>query len=105
MRINANAPRLWLLGIAASLTVNLYKMEQNFLSRKIQLRMLMNGSIGAGHLLDREMSKLTRSALQDLIDLIIPLSIMGYINISASTVGLAGSITSVMGAMAIYPAD
>lgn len=105
--INQTAPRLWFLGILASLVVNLHKIQKNFLQRQMEMRLLLQGTPqgGLAKVLDKEMRKVTRDALQDMIDLVIPLSLMGWIDVSAGTVGLAGAITSVMGAAAIYPSN
>ena len=102
--INLQAPRLWLSGILASLAVNLHKMQLNFKARKAEMK-IQNAEACALSLLDKDLRKITRDALQDLIDLVIPLSIVGWIDISPGTVGLAGSVTSLMGAAAIYPSS
>lgn len=39
--------------------------------------------------------------LQDLLDLIIPLSIIGVLNVSPGSVGLVGTATSLIGAYSI----
>lgn len=103
--INRQAPRLWLLGILASLSVNLHKVQKNFLQRQMGTKLLVQGApvVTPSGMLDQEMRKLTKDTLQDLIDLVIPMSILGYVNVSSGTVGLAGSITSLMGAASIYP--
>lgn len=98
--INKEAPRLWLIGIMASLSVNLHKIQKNFLARKIDAKIIMQGGTGS---LDKEMKKVTKDAVQDLIDLVIPLSILGWVNVTPGTVGLAGTITSIMGAASLYP--
>ena len=104
--INKHAPRLWLVGILASLMVNLHKMQQNFMQRQVQAKLLVQGAPAGGKaLLDKEMQKVTRDTLQDLIDLTIPLSIVGWLDLSPGTVGLAGSITSLMGAASLYPSS
>lgn len=103
--INRHAPRLWLFGILASLMVNLHKMQKNFMERQITMKLLVQGGPNASPflLLDKEMRKVTKDTLQDLIDLVIPLSIIGWLDLSPGTVGLAGSITSLMGASSVYP--
>lgn len=101
--INQTAPRLWLLGIASSLLVNLHKIQKNFLRRQVDVHLLIQGAPKGRELLDGEMKKYTKDALQDLIDLIIPLSMLGWINVSPGTVGLAGTITSIMGATSLFP--
>ncbi|PJF16785.1 Pex11p [Paramicrosporidium saccamoebae] len=98
--INAQAPRLWLLGILSSLGVNLHKIQKNFSQRQFHL-MVQSAPMG----LDKEMKKTTKDTVQDLIDLIIPMSLLGYVNVSSGTVGLAGSITSLMSAASIYPRE
>ncbi len=105
--INQNAPRLWLLGILASLLVNLYKIQKNFLQRQVEIRLLLQGAPkeGLAKMLDKEMRQVTRDALQDMIDLVIPLSMLGWIKASPGTVGLAGAITSVVGTDELYPSN
>lgn len=86
LAINKQAPRLWMLGIAASLMVSLYKLEMKRRQGKVSL-----------------WDPLVYKAVQDAIDLLIPLSITGWLPLSSGTVGLAGTITSLMGAWSIYP--
>lgn len=106
--INKYAPRLWLFGILSSLSLNLYKLQATFERRQVHLRKLLV----AGHLnelgeklkgLDEEGKKVAQSALIDMIDVIIPLSMLGFIEISPGVVGLAGTITSVLGAASLWP--
>lgn len=106
--INKQAPRLWLFGILSSLALNLYKLQSIFERRQIHLRQLLVG----GHLqelgakvkgLDEEGRKAAQSALSDMIDLIIPLSMLGFIDISPGVVGLAGTVTSILGAISLWP--
>lgn len=47
-------------------------------------------------LADLEMRQAVKDALQDLVDLIIPLSLMKVMDINQGTVGLAGSISSLL---------
>jgi hypothetical protein len=46
-----------------------------------------------------------KATLQDLIDLVIPLSLMGIIDVSPGVVGLAGTITSLLGAASLWPSS
>lgn len=123
--INKHAPRLWLLGIASSLALNLYKVQGNFEKRQVHLRQLLGrGSVSdiAGQFvaLDkcdrvalslaltphfRESKKTVQAAVQDMIDLVIPLSLTGFLDVSPGMVGLAGTITSVLGAISIWPSS
>lgn len=103
--INKNAPRLWLFGILSNLTINLQKIQKNFNSRQLHEKLRKEGapSVMNAMVLDREMRSACQGAIQDMIDLLIPLSILGWLNLSPGTIGLAGSITSIMGASNIYP--
>lgn len=100
--VNKQAPRLWLLGILSNLMVNLHRIQVNFQQRQFQL---LTEPLSVTKVLDKEMRKLTKDALQDLIDLVIPLSLTGWVEASPGTVGLAGSITSLMGAVSLYPSS
>lgn len=53
----------------------------------------------------RETKKVVQSTIQDMIDLIIPLSLMGMIDVSPGVVGLAGTVTSILGAISAWPAS
>lgn len=44
-----------------------------------------------------------QSAIVDMVDMVIPLSLIGVINVSPGVVGLAGTVTSVLGAMSLWP--
>ena len=52
----------------------------------------------------RETRKIVQSALSDLIDTVIPMSLVGLVDISPGVVGLAGTVTSVLGAISLWPA-
>ena len=102
--VNKNAPRLWFIGILASLLTNLYKVRCGYMQRVGGFSLLTKAEPhGLSSIMDVEMQRLTKDSLQDLIDLVIPLSLMDWIKVSSGTVGLAGSITSLMGATSIYP--
>ena len=102
--INDLAPRLWLTGLIASLLYNLYRAECHFKDAfeegKIKdvsgglLKMTKYDPIFQSHLLD---------ALQDLLDMCIPLTLSNMIQFSQGTVGLAGTITSLLGARSQWP--
>jgi len=97
MLINKQAPRLWLLGIVSNLMINLHKIHLNYHSISLLSGLHKNQEA------EGELRKASKDAVQDMIDLIIPLSLMGWISVSPGTVGLAGSITSLMGALSLYP--
>lgn len=97
--INRIAPRLWLLGIASGALVNLH-----LLNKYLTLKKSKSTELEFKAESDKVIEKYSQNILQDFIDLLIPLSIMGWIPLTQGTVGLAGSITSLMGAYSIYPA-
>lgn len=97
MLINEQAPRLWLLGIVSNLMINLHKIHRTYHSIS-----LLSGTCKSREA-EYELRKASKDAIQDMIDLIIPLTLMGWISVSPGTVGLAGSITSLMGALSLYP--
>lgn len=41
-------------------------------------------------------------SLQDLVDIVIPVSMMGIVDIDAMWVGVAGIFTSVLGGISVY---
>lgn len=87
----------------------MYKLQVNFEKRQIHLRELVGrgskGSLTEKLLgLDKETRKIVQSALSDLIDTVIPLSLVGLVDISPGVVGLAGTVTSVLGAVSLWPA-
>ena len=102
--VNDLAPRLWLTGLIASVLYNLYRAESHFKEAmsegKIKdfsggfLKMVQHDPIFQSHLLD---------ALQDLLDMTIPLTLSNMYTFSQGTVGLAGTITSLMGARSLWP--
>jgi len=47
-------------------------------------------------LIDLEMRQTVKDTLQDLVDLVIPLSLMRVMDVSQGTVGLAGSVSSLL---------
>lgn len=104
--VNDLAPRLWLTGLVASLLCNLYRAEYHFKDAfeegKIKdasggfVKMLKHDSIFQAHLLD---------ALQDLLDMCIPLSLSNMYQFSQGAVGLAGTVTSLMGARSLWPSN
>jgi hypothetical protein len=55
------------------------------------------------HEADGETRQAAKDALQDLVDLIIPLSLMGTIPASPGVVGLAGTFTSILGLTTMWP--
>ena len=97
------APRLWLIGLLSSLAYNIYRAETHL---KICIE---EGKIKSSPEFfslikdDHALRNLLLEALQDLLDLIIPLSLSGMIEFSPGIVGLAGTITSILGSRNLWP--
>lgn len=99
--VNRNAPRLWLLGLLSSLSLNLYKIHRLnpdcLKSRGDAHEALCKG-------LDHQATRqVVKDALQDAVDLVIPLSLMGSIDVNPGVVGLAGTFTSCLGISSLLP--
>ena len=54
---------------------------------------------------DGETRQAAKDALQDLIDLIIPLSLSGAVQASPGVVGAAGTVTSLLALTTMWPAS
>jgi hypothetical protein len=92
-----------MIGLLASLAYNIYRAETHI---KICIE---EGKIRSSHEFislvkdDHALRNFFLEALQDLIDLIIPLSLSGMIEFSPGTVGLAGTVTSILGSRNLWP--
>lgn len=102
--VNENAPRLWLLGLVSSLSLNLYKIHrlqpllQKCTVTPAELREIVQEA-------DGETRQAAKDALQDLIDLIIPLSLIGSVQVSPGIVGAAGTVTSILALTTMWPSS
>jgi hypothetical protein len=103
--VNENAPRLWLLGLVSSLSLNLYKIH------RLQPLLLQKCTVAPAELrqivkeADGEMRQAAKDALQDLVDLIIPLSLTGSLQVSPGVVGAAGTFTSILSLTTLWPSS
>lgn len=52
---------------------------------------------------DGETRQAAKDALQDLVDLIIPLSLSGVVQLSPGVVGAAGTFTSILSLTTLWP--
>lgn len=95
------APRLWLTGLAASFLYNIYRIELTLRENKEEGK-LESGIFNAFYK-DPLLQKCLVDAFQDLVDMIIPLSISGMISFDQGTVGAAGTITSIIGIVNLWP--
>lgn len=106
--LNYYAPRCWLFGLLSSLSTNLYKLQSEHNAKEIKTK-LLRLSMGEHHSLaerinslDQGTRQLVLDSLQDLVDIIIPISMMNVIEIDAMWVGVAGIFTSVLGGISVY---
>ena len=102
--MNENAPRFWLLGLLSSLSLNLYKIHR--LQPQIQQSIVQQKFLDLEQVIkqtDEQTRQAAKDALQDLVDLIIPLSLMGTLQVSPGFVGLAGTFTSILSRTTLWP--
>ncbi|KAG0363641.1 Peroxisomal membrane protein PMP27, partial [Mortierella sp. AD032] len=99
------ANKFWLAGIVFSFVSSLYKTRQIQIRRHSALRGLKHrGESEKSYsrtelsLLDREQHALNKALLLDGLDLLIPSSGLGYVDLDDGVVGLIGTATSLMGA-------
>ncbi|KAF9431496.1 Peroxisomal membrane protein PMP27 [Entomortierella beljakovae] len=97
------ANKFWLAGIIFGFLTGLYK------TRQIQIRQgrLENHSKGESSsvrsdlkILSREQHEVNKQLVQDALDMFIPATGLGYVNLDDGAVGLIGTITSIMGGQA-----
>ncbi|GBC08688.1 hypothetical protein RclHR1_08300004 [Rhizophagus clarus] len=98
-RINDNAYKAWLTGLIFSIIHGLYKLHQTSSQRSF----LISKAETSEHLEDnvtrnRERKAAIRQLIQDLLDLTIPATALGYLRLEDGLVGLTGFISSIMGA-------
>jgi hypothetical protein len=86
------------------LSLNLYKIHRlqpalTLQSRKISPADLRKIAVEA----DGETRQVAKDALQDLVDLLIPLSLSGTLQLSPGVVGAAGTFTSILALTSLWP--
>lgn len=95
---------MWLLGLVSSLSLNLYKIHR--LQPQIQQSVVSHKFLELGQVVkqtDEQTRQAAKDALQDLVDLVIPLSLMGNLQVSPGVVGLAGTFTSILSLTTLWP--
>ena len=129
--VNTNAARCWFVGLLFAVCADLYRLRNNLQRLSILSKAsTINGAGGKPALKtdedalkkevatlqkyslincfeslfnSREQQKIMLEVIQDALDLIIPGSILEYINVSQGVVGLVGTITSIIGWSAAWP--
>ena len=89
--------------MVSSLSLNLYKIHRlQPIVKKIpavtcaELRQIVKEA-------DGETRQAAKDALQDLVDLVIPLSLTGSLQVSPGVVGAAGTFTSILALTSMWP--
>ncbi|EGF79222.1 hypothetical protein BATDEDRAFT_89538 [Batrachochytrium dendrobatidis JAM81] len=112
--ITRRSNRFWLCSLVASLMGTVYKLR-NINHRSAQEIKVYKAIVSnkltdeAVSTVDKTISKLNSerkalfiSAIQDSIDLLIPATGLGYITVDSGVIGIAGAITSLIGAYSLY---
>ncbi|KAF9949077.1 Peroxisomal membrane protein PMP27 [Mortierella alpina] len=101
------ANKFWLAGITFSFLSGLYKTRQIQIRRSSAARGIKHHgesekSYARTELksLAREQHAVTKQLVQDGLDILIPSTGLGYLNLDDGAVGLIGTVTSIMGAEA-----
>ena len=93
---NYYAPRFWAIGLLASASLNTRKL--------LSWRQESIARISAGTTVNAEFRRIAEDAqarviamdlVQDLLDLVIPLSLSGIVEVNQGVVGVCGTVTSV----------
>jgi peroxin-11B len=112
--LNRYAYRFWLVGLLCSLGMDVYKLE-HLIRKRIQFEEEALGKTPESpstetttidlKMLQKQMNAVTLDLVRDLLDLLIPGSALGYIQLESGVVGLIGTITSLIGAYQIWPSS
>ncbi|KAJ1549653.1 hypothetical protein HK405_006523 [Cladochytrium tenue] len=98
------ANRFWLAALVASLLGDVYKLRQNLArarSEKARLRSAgEKADPSAVKALRSDRQKLLIATAQDGLDMLLPASGLGLVEVESGIVGLVGAVTSVMGGSA-----
>ncbi|KAJ3062137.1 Peroxisomal membrane protein PMP27, partial [Quaeritorhiza haematococci] len=104
--ISRRGNHFWLLALFFSLSGSLHKLRINLIKTDLETRILRAAAKdGKGDesaeknlkVLKKERFNLTLATVQDSLDVLIPSSLLNYINVEPGIVYLAGSITSILG--------
>lgn len=103
--ITKKAYQCWLFALVSAVLLDLYKLQTNAMKLEIANKMLKAGKLEAGEDAQKEVStlkaqrkELVLQTVQDTLDISIPASGLGYVQLESGVVGLFGMITSLLGA-------
>lgn len=102
-RISKNAARFWLFGISCSLVSGIYKTYMLVQRQRLATRPRATAEKEAErrvelHQISSESVGVRLQMLQDFCDWLNPLSNLDFVSLSDGTVGLAGTLSSLLGA-------
>ncbi|EER23761.1 Peroxisomal membrane protein PMP27 [Coccidioides posadasii str. Silveira] len=100
-KLQSQALKAWMAGLLCSAIAGIYSMW-----RLRDLERTVNKQDGEGALegkkIERERAAVTTQLVSDICDLTIPTSTLGYANLDDGIVGIAGTISSLIGAWSAW---
>ena len=108
---NQNAARCWLTGLVFAVAADVYRLRNNVqrlqLLDKAGVKKFDDNQANAVQKerdsLKKEQKKILVELLQDALDVAIPASLLEYVNWGQGTIGLIGTVTSVIGCRNAWP--
>lgn len=100
-RLQREAYKAWLVGLLFSTVSGAYKLFQ-LQQRQQSINKQEGEGVVESKRLERERSGAKVQLVSDLCDLTIPSSVLGYINLDDGIVGLAGTVSSLIGVRSIW---
>ncbi|KAI5844092.1 peroxisomal biogenesis factor 11 [Tricharina praecox] len=100
-RLNRNAQKLWMTGIAASIVHSLYQLQAMQERESRIIKTVANGKL-EGEKIRKDRAKLQTQLLQDSCDIILPATGLGLTGFDEGVVGVAGAISSYLGLKAAW---
>ncbi|KAF8978019.1 Peroxisomal membrane protein PMP27 [Entomortierella lignicola] len=104
-KYNEYASRFWLTGIIFGFITGLYKTRQIQIRREAAVRGLTHSSEDEKSKartdlksLQKEQHSVNKQLLQDGLDMLLPATALGYLNLDDGALGLIGTVTALMGA-------
>ncbi|EEP76351.1 hypothetical protein UREG_01200 [Uncinocarpus reesii 1704] len=100
-KLQSQALKAWMAGLVCSAVAGVYSMW-----RLRELEKSVNKQDGEGALegkkIERERAAVTIQLVSDVCDLTIPTSSLGYVNLDDGIVGIAGTVSSLIGAWSAW---
>ncbi|KAH8590587.1 peroxisomal biogenesis factor 11 [Bisporella sp. PMI_857] len=95
-RLAQEAYRFWFIGILFSTASDLYSLY-GLRAQQQKLDKKDGESVVASKRIENERASVTKQLIQDLCDLVVPAAALGYANFDDGFVGLAGTVSSLIG--------